>query len=642
MIKKISSIFRSFDYLGSSVTLTVKGSGAVKTVFGAALSLLGVLAIAVGVGVLLDLYLDKSKPNVVHYLTERDEYPRIDLFREAVVPPVALVDVITTAGVPREQVSRFGFFVAVMYHFKVLQTASGSQLVQTLEQMPMVPCDQLSPEVDDALYGAWNKSPNSRYLKQTFSFCVDPKPEAFDIVGKPNDADFRWFTVMFLPCTLASGCATEEELSRIYVNVPEMKKTVSPADHRYPLKTLPVLEDIFPLSGRVTLRVQNRLKMNRVVDSSGFLSPEIERVHFADIGKVLVTQAGRDSSVAGCDLSRLLLRECQPYALFVYMSSGAETTYQRSYLGLFETLGNIGGLKELVLIALGCLYCCFHSSAEKRFLARHVYSPEESLKALERQLAVKLSPAAKQRLHSKLLATAEAAVRESLDVVALVRSCNLLHFVVEALLTPQMKKLVPLNHLLKSKIELDRKKNKRKNRTVPLNSPEAVRDRQTPENQKDTQSIAGLKLSKPAESFVESKADYPSPPILVTYSSPDKSELKNNPRSPGNPPEGPVLCQELQVQLEESFNSLLCQRLQECKDLWDEDAQAGDQPAEKAPASRTAGVFEQQSERATFKQLQAKQSSQGSALLGLRGQMGVSARPNTLRQGQVRKYFVQI
>ena len=248
MTTRICNIFRSIDFLGSPVTLSVKGSSSVKTIFGSFLSLVGVILIGVGVGVLVDLYLDKSKPSVVHYLTEKEEYPRVDLYKEAIVPPVALMDVLSTTGIPRELVPKYGFFVAVMYHFKVVNNSGKTELIQSLEQIPMVPCDQLPPEVDDALYGTWNRSPNSLYLKQSFSFCVNPNKEAFDIIGKPNDANFRWFTIMFLPCTLPAGCATEEELSRIYVNIPEMKKTVSPGDYQYPLKTLPLLEDIFPES----------------------------------------------------------------------------------------------------------------------------------------------------------------------------------------------------------------------------------------------------------------------------------------------------------------------------------------------------------------------------------------------------------
>ena len=93
--KKLIGLLRSVDFLGSPVALSVKGSASVKTIFGSVLSIVYMVGLVLGFSVLFNDYLDKSKPSVMNYIKENSEYPVIDLYREAIIPPVAVFDALT-------------------------------------------------------------------------------------------------------------------------------------------------------------------------------------------------------------------------------------------------------------------------------------------------------------------------------------------------------------------------------------------------------------------------------------------------------------------------------------------------------------------------------------------------------------------
>ena len=454
-MKKTMGVVRSLDFLGSDISLNVKGSSAVKTIFGAFLSVVCAVVLILGMGVLVMDYFDKSKPNVIQILKENEQFPKIDLFANPVVPPIALFDA-AFQPIPRNKVPRYGSFVSALFSYSFTTENGAVRLIETKKFIPMIPCDQLSPEVDNALFKDWKSLGVAQNIKQTYGYCVSPEKDSFVVHGKPNDRDFTWFAVMFVPCSLPTGCASDEEVASLYLNIPLIKKTVIPGDYDQPLQTRALLEDTYPVSPFSLHRLENKLRINTVVDSAGFLTEDTERARFADIGVQFNKYAWRNPSVLGCDLDKVPRKGCQPYNLIVFTSSGAEQIFQRTYVGLFETLGNIGGLKEIVMIAIGLLYMHYHAHAEAQFLRENVFRLSQDAQAHARLLQLDAREA--KKLQAGLKDTADGLVEHYLDAVTIVRELATLRLLVEALMHPPALRVQSFASLTLRKKRLDEKR----------------------------------------------------------------------------------------------------------------------------------------------------------------------------------------
>ena len=105
-----------------------------------------------------------------------------------------------------------------------------------------------------------------------------------------------------------------------------------------------------------------------IIDSKGFLTPEIDKAAFSQVKSTYTTSMSRPISETYCSTASIKDGSCYAYIWFSTISGGSTVTVSRSYKGWLETFGDIGGIKEVVLILSSLLYCFFHDRAVQDYM----------------------------------------------------------------------------------------------------------------------------------------------------------------------------------------------------------------------------------------------------------------------------------
>ena len=74
-----------------------------------------------------------------------------------------------------------------------------------------------------------------------------------------------------------------------------------------------------------------------------------------------------------CTEATILSRTCRAYLRILWSSGGGTSTIIRTYKGWLETMGDVGGLKEVTIFAFGVLYWYFHNRRMKEYMIFQVF-----------------------------------------------------------------------------------------------------------------------------------------------------------------------------------------------------------------------------------------------------------------------------
>lgn len=95
---------------------------------------------------------------------------------------------------------------------------------------------------------------------------------------------------------------------------------------------------------------------NIIDDTLTFGEPSLKTKYFS-VDKVESQTLVRPAHTHTCLISNLA--DCHHYVEILYLSSEKLVTTVRSYMKIFDLLGDIGGSGELIFIAIGILYWVF-------------------------------------------------------------------------------------------------------------------------------------------------------------------------------------------------------------------------------------------------------------------------------------------
>ena len=438
---KLSALFASLDQLAPEIGLNIAGASSIKTKVGAALSLAYLGAFFWLCVWILSEFFSTNNPNLSVEVSSSNNYPRIDMLADRHVPVLFFYRDLSV-NLNGKDVLRYVTVRSKFTSYIQRLDGQGQPVTEVLEQsFDYVPCSQLG---DQAKVRRMVTS-DSSYLNKLvgdFGLCIDDRGQELFIQGTGSDAHFRANNLEIYPCSLGPDClATSPEiLARISFVLSKPVPNLNLSNLERPVSYYSSFDDLYNLNPATGQRINLKLMASEIYDDKGFLTRESLRVAYTENERVLSNQRYRSASQLSCTPEEIGSGACVYLFSLEFVSGGTVKKTTRFYKGVVETIGDIGGCKEIVYFVFFAVYSCYHRRATREILLQKVYSlaPQTGSKECDQVFAV---------------------IEDSLDVVTICQQLNVLKFVAKYLLGDRHRQLAPLIALDE---DLGRKKPKAK------------------------------------------------------------------------------------------------------------------------------------------------------------------------------------
>lgn len=292
---------------------------------------------------------------------------------------------------------------------------------------------------------------------KAYGWCVDWQPGDLQNFGKSSDIVNQYLYFNLLPCSLDSNCASEEELSRFTVILGMGEEVLDYSNKDEPLKFSFNADDYNIVDTKTFTFTQYKLMWNMITDTRDFPFPEQTVVQYSTIQKAKTSVLGRDPTQLSCTKQQIEAKtlECVPYLQHWYISGGVTETVTRGYKGVLDTLGGIGGLREVIYFAAFVVYMFFDKKSQRASLVSKIYGLDEekldvASKDPEKAKSGKTGGCCKKKKKRiELVDQAYEKIEQNLDIVAFLRSLQVLDILTNLFFTQEQLDLIPLASLKK-------------------------------------------------------------------------------------------------------------------------------------------------------------------------------------------------
>lgn len=462
---------KSLDILAPNINLNVAGRGSVQTLFGAFLSVVCTALFIFMTAFIVMNFFKTDNPTISEYVRVNNKYEKIDLVSEKLMPIIYFyLDEVIPMKV--EDLSKYVTMRMTLLKYNTTTSSSGTQEAQT-EYYPMEvrSCGSLIKEGAKYLR---LPDPDDGYLyelSKNYGLCVKASDREATISGRLSDSLFEMAQLEILPCSLPSGCAPYEEVKRLSFIFASMKPTINLLNYSKPVKFDFYGDDYFYLNPDSTQRYNKKIMKNVIEDSRSYFFPTVVRKPFTTIERQITTSLSRSSQDLSCSAEQIKDLQCRPYFLFEYQAGGKTSTVIRSYKGIIETLGDVGGIREIVYTFFFFIYYFYNRSQAERLLVETVFNFNPGVKILKPQInksskivakqddkqsvVLEKEPLPEQQTTDSEWSSAEAIpqtvfrdavdlIDKKLDVVSIVKELQALDIIVKLLLKDYHQRLIPV------------------------------------------------------------------------------------------------------------------------------------------------------------------------------------------------------
>lgn len=447
---KLGQKFAKLDVLAPGVSLNVAGDRAVKTKYGALLSIVYFAAVIYVTAFQIKIFLDTTSPSVNSVVKVTSDYPAVDIFKEKHIP---LLMVVSSQG----NLIKFDD----IKHYLTIRFRRTSFTVDESESplfeeslVPVVRCGDLieQEKFEKDFYKNLGMYKNS--VKE--SVCFDPTGFNTTIDGSYTDIPSTLFALEIYPCTLedTTKCKSVDEVNGLMIVYVTLEPNIDLSDKTSPVSYSANSDYLFKVNSGQVSEVYRKLTKVSILDDSGFTSTlfnQENQFDFSEEDKMLTFNSWRNYSKITCNQSETMVSlatTCSPYLQIETTSSNRYKKTYRSYKGLFETLGEIGGLKELIFLGVFIFYKPYQEVANSASLVSNIFGIKyvrPSICSKKQKICRKKQPA--EELNEKLTKEAEARIEESLDVINLVKELEFLKFISRILWSSSYLSEIPLLNL---------------------------------------------------------------------------------------------------------------------------------------------------------------------------------------------------
>ena len=372
-MEKLKKSFKKLDIFSKDIELKINGSSAFK-------SYLGVICTGVYIAILIAVavtqiqdFFDTTQPISVTDSFSTSFYPQVNL-TENYLNPIFLPFSNEVDLIPVEELNQY---FTVLYQkiiwVSTLDEKGDPTIEKRIETFPAVPCKDYTEE-EKKVFSYMDQ--NTPFYQSILDNGVCAKPNSsLTVEGKGTDDYYTLFALRILPCSLASGCKTYDEIVKANFQILLPLVSYNASNQKRPFSTALQADDIYYVHPLVRQSYAGKIRQLKVTDLVGVLPSWTARANVSDISGVTVTTQFR-KNVSQCTAAAVAIpdnQDCLPYYEYVLQSSGIVTINKRSYQTLTETLGNIGGTTQVIFAVLAILYGPINEQRRKVFMLKKLY-----------------------------------------------------------------------------------------------------------------------------------------------------------------------------------------------------------------------------------------------------------------------------
>ncbi len=378
------------DLLAPEVKFNIEGKRSVRTRVGACLTILYFVTMVLAAVFIFKTYLRTDTPSSMSETFHLPNYPRVDLVEQRLLP-------IVFGYVGDEQsifADDFARFVTLSVSKQTWYSAIDEfgEAVTKLKEtfFDVIACKHLTPE-ELSMYEYFGKDSYLFQMISDYGMCIKPSPELF-VQGKGSDELFESVALRIKPCSLDTGCAVTSVVEQLnfYITLPQTSFDQTNLEHPYAVTVN--ADALYYINPKAVQLYNARIKFNRVMDFIGVMPKWTERKSYFDIKEVFYNVASRLESQTTCPSSQVKDNsQCSSYLELTLQSSGSVMRINRRYKTLSETCGELGGIKEVLLLIFLLCYYRYSLQARDEYLIENVYGDLDQFQRLSQEKAVHIN-----------------------------------------------------------------------------------------------------------------------------------------------------------------------------------------------------------------------------------------------------------
>ncbi len=343
------SLLKHMDIMAPPIQIRLAGFSGIKTFVGLLMTFVYTCGIISLGSFLVREFFDTSKPQVSVQETDTGAYPEFDLHAQKLLP-VAYFFSQPTVRVPAQEVARY-FTIKLVKKTRQNPADASQPLAEKVDLFDVVPCaDSVSSAQDSSLYQHFDKTPYFKRFAQEFGMCVAVDPKNLKIYGGGADDEIVTLAYTLYPCSLATGCASEAEMKQVSFAFSVSGTSLNLSDFENPVSKYLNVDCFYHLMHGFKQFSRIELQSKDIIDDPGLYFNLKNKSRFSEVKKSTYRLLSRDATKLQCTLGEIEAAACSAFFEFEFASTGTNVKILRSYRGFVETLGDIGGVNEIVFI----------------------------------------------------------------------------------------------------------------------------------------------------------------------------------------------------------------------------------------------------------------------------------------------------
>ena len=370
---------KNLDFIGAEFQLNFTKNGRYQTKVGGLISTLVTIVLSLVVYSSIRELLSTDSPIATVSQVYTRKAPKFDLLKQKLFIHFGFLNGGAALNV-KTQLHEINRFVTIK-GFVAHQKPVGAQGLRPREysfELKYKPCYLVNDQtvIEDI---QWHDE--TKILMDNYGLCPEMEDAEGKYFVKNKFQDSPNFTIMLFiyPCSLpnAADCASIDEFKGSQLIHTNTRKGFDASNYKQPFYTNVEFDGYEQIDPRISGYLYYKVRDNEVWDDTQDFFNKKLRAKTADYYADYRDKRMRDASQLHCDagvLNTPQQQDCQPYFQILMTSSGEKRVIVRIYSKFFNTLGEIGGTAEILIIFCCLLYFKYNSFYLKKYIKNEVFN----------------------------------------------------------------------------------------------------------------------------------------------------------------------------------------------------------------------------------------------------------------------------
>lgn len=412
------------DFLAPSFSLNINGKSSYNTKTGMVLSLTCLGAFIFLIYFNVTQYLDKTRPRVSQELEVLANPPKIDFVKGKHFPIMFFYYLDSTPIDSIDELGKFAHVALELGYFK--KDADGNEIYINNVLKPKRCSDLVAQGKTETIEPSNDYFVKSNYLVS--GICFDSEGIEVSLGGATDGRYYESAAVNVYPCVLGDQCHPLSELAKLSFTVASPTVNLNLNNYKNPLLYLTEAEDYYYITPSIGSKHKMYLMKGEIREENGFLTPKAQPTSFSTIRNLRYLAYARNPNQITCSEEELYGYFCDPYYRLIYSNTYSQLVVTREYKGVIETISEIGGMIELILIVFSALYSFYHNEALRQYMILQIYGiskPKTPSRCISSMNKIKTIDADKEQ-QQLLYKNASERLEKDLDITWILRELKTL------------------------------------------------------------------------------------------------------------------------------------------------------------------------------------------------------------------------